>query len=78
VLKLVNLYRKRIKETYKCSTCDKKISEKHPYKHPNSIVRLGEADGYPDGVPMDIPRDEIEWKNKLYCYPCWKKRFVKK
>jgi len=78
VLKLVNLYRERIVETHKCSVCGKEISEKHPYKHPDSVVRVGHAVDYPDGVPMDTPTDEIEWKNNLYCYPCWEERVIKK
>lgn len=75
VLKLTNIYRKRIVETHKCSVCGKEISEKHPYRHPDSIVRLGHPVDYPDGwIPKDTPRDEIKWKNKLYCHPCYDAR----
>ena len=71
VPKLLNLYKERIVETHECSVCGKEISEKHPHNHPDSLIRLGHPVDYPDGIPKDTPRDEIVWKNRLYCLPCW-------
>lgn len=66
--KLLALYRERITETYECEDCGKAISEKYPFKHPDSIIRLG--------IPTDptLPRDEIHYVRHLFCYPCWEKR----
>lgn len=71
VPKLLNLYKECIVETHECSVCGKTISEKHPYKHPDSLIRLGHPVNYPDGIPKDTPSDEIIWENRLYCHPCW-------
>jgi hypothetical protein len=68
VLKLTNLYRERITETYECETCGKILSEKHPYGHPNAVVRLGIA------IDNTVPRDEIEYIRHIFCNACWRKR----
>lgn len=70
--KLISLYRERITETYECEECGKTISEKYPYGHPDSIVRIGIA------VDGTLPRDEVEYVRHLYCDPCWRKRLGRK
>lgn len=70
--KLIALYRERITETYECEECGKTISEKHPYNHSDSIVRLGIA------IDNTLPRDEIEYIRHIFCNPCWRKRTEKK
>lgn len=70
--KLISLYRERITETYECEECGKTISEKHPYGHPDSIVRIGIA------IDDTLPRDEVEYIRHLYCNACWRKRLEKK
>lgn len=78
--KLITLYRERITETYKCSTCNKEISEKHPWGHPDRLLKTGYADPdvYPDGIPEGTSTDDIQWKHKLICEECWRKDFEQK
>lgn len=74
--KLLILYRERITETHTCSTCGKEASEKHPWGHPDKLIKQGypDPDIYPDGkVPKGMPTDDIQWKHKIICDECWEK-----
>lgn len=78
--KLLKLYRERITETHPCSICGKEASEKHPYGHPDHLIRLGQPDPdvYPDGKPpKGMPTDDIQYKKKLYCEECWRRDILK-
>ncbi len=69
--KLMALYRERITETYPCSICGKLLSEKHPYSHPDHIVRIGLA------VDSTVPRDEIVYVKHIFCDDCNEERIKK-
>ncbi len=75
VEELLKTYRERITETWTCEECGKKISEKHPTGHADSIARVGIPDDYPDGIPEDVDHSELKYTKHIYCDRCWRKLY---
>lgn len=73
---LLQTYRKRITETWTCEECGKKISEKHPHGHADSIARVGIPDDYPDGIPEDVDISSLKYTKHIYCDRCWRKLYL--
>lgn len=67
---LTKIYRERITTEYPCKDCDRLVSEKYSYSHPNSLKRIG----YPEKTVKDghgfVDFEKSIYKFVILCKSC--------